>query len=209
MKKVRLKYQFVPILFGLLLIPIFTIIIASKENFQPSLDPSYINENEEEETIKPVINDTKKIINPYIDANVKIGRDYYEFQADEESQLNSITVHENTYLQNNGIDFVCENQFDVLAVLEGTVITVKDDETVGKIIEIKHEDNYITTYQSLSEVEVKKGDLVSQGQVIGKSGTNELDKELGNHIHFEVYSNGQSINPKEYLNKKINTKKDN
>ncbi len=209
MKKVRLKYQFVPILFGLLLIPIFTIIIASKENFQPSLDPSYINENVVEETIKPVINDTKKIINPYIDANVKIGRDYYEFQADEESQLNSITVHENTYLQNNGIDFVCENQFDVLAVLEGTVITVKDDETVGKIIEIKHEDNYITTYQSLSEVEVKKGDLVSQGQVIGKSGTNELDKELGNHIHFEVYSNGQSINPKEYLNKEINTKKDN
>jgi len=54
---------------------------------------------------------------------------------------------------------------------------------------------------------VKKGDVVTQGQILGKSGTNELDKDLGNHLHFEVYDNGQSINPNRYLNKEVEEKK--
>ena len=93
--------------------------------------------------------------------------------------------------------------FDVVSVLEGTITNVKEDETLGKIVEIKHSNDYISIYQSLSEVSVKKGDTVTQGQVIGKSGTNELDKELGNHLHFEFYANGQIVDPTLYLNKEI------
>ena len=44
---------------------------------------------------------------------------------------------------------------------------------------------------------------VKQGQVIGKSGTNSIDKELGNHLHFELYSNSQVVNPEDYFDKEI------
>ena len=123
----------------------------------------------------------------------------------EEKQKNSIIVHDNTYIQNNGVDYVSEEPFDVISILEGTVITVKEDEPTGKTVEIKHDNGYISIYQSLSEVNVKKGDIVNQGQVLGKSGTNELDKDLGNHLHFELIISSKSVNPLDYLNKEINS----
>ena len=152
-----------------------------------------------------VINETSTMINPYTDTTVTIGKNYYDYKADAETQEKSIIYHDNTYLQNSGTDFVSENVFDVVAVLDGNVTDVKEDETLGKVIEIKHENGYISIYQSLSEVSVKKGDIVTQGQVIGKSGTNELDKDIGNHLHFELYVNGQVVDPTLYLNKEIET----
>ncbi len=152
-----------------------------------------------------VINETSTMINPYTDTTVTIGKNYYDYKADAETQEKSIVYHDNTYLQNSGTDFVSENVFDVVAVLDGNVTDVKEDETLGKVVEIKHENGYISIYQSLSEVSVKKGDIVTQGQVIGKSGTNELDKDMGNHLHFELYVNGQVVNPTLYLNKEIET----
>ena len=49
---------------------------------------------------------------------------------------------------------------------------------MGKTIQIKHDNGYVSVYQSLSEVTIKKGDSINQGQTIGKSGSNELDKEI-------------------------------
>ena len=65
----------------------------------------------------------------------------------------------------------------------------------------------ISIFYSLADNEnqkEKKDDYINQGQVIGKSGTNELDKEIGNHLHLEIYENGNSVNPENYLNKEIN-----
>ena len=165
---------------------------------------SYVNDTILEED-QAVINETTKMINPYTDTTVTIGKNYYDYKADAKTQEKSIIYHDNTYLQNSGTDFVSENVFDVVAVLDGNVTDVKEDETLGKVVEIKHENGYISIYQSLSEVSVKKGDIVTQGQVIGKSGTNELDKDMGNHLHFELYVNGQVVDPTLYLNKEIET----
>ena len=171
---------------------------------QEELPTSYVTNTIFEEE-QPVINETTKILNPYLDENVTIGKNYYDYKADSKTQENSIIYHDNTYMQNSGVDFVNKNTFDVISILEGSVTDVKEDETLGKVIEIKHDNNYISLYQSLSEVSVKKGDMVKQGQVIGKSGTNELDKELGNHLHFELYLDGQVVNPTLYLNKELKT----
>ncbi len=115
----------------------------------------------------------------------------------------SIIYHENTYIQNSGVDFIYDKTFDVVAVLDGEVTNIKEDEVLGKIVEISHDNEYVSIYQSLSEINVKKGDIVSQGQVLGKSGKNELDKELGNHLHFEMYVGGQTVDPLLYLNKDV------
>lgn len=209
MKRRKLRPYVLP---TLMIIAIFGIIFGTailqnslKEKNDITDDPtSYVSDTilEEEEA---VINQTTKMINPYTDTNVKIGKSYYDYKADASTQEKSIIYHDNTYLQNSGTDFINENVFDVVAVLDGNVTDVKEDDTLGKVIEIKHDNGYVSIYQSLSEVSVKKGDMITQGQVIGKSGTNELDKDMGNHLHFELYVNGQVVDPTLYLNKELNT----
>lgn len=205
-KKVKLKvFPIVVVLF--ILIPVLTIVFLAKQSFNKEVEePTHVTEEVINETL-PVVNDIKTITNPYTDPSVTVGKNFYDYQGEEESQKNSIIVHDNTYIQNTGIDYIAEKTFDVVSILDGTVITVKEDDLLGKLIEIKHENGLVSTYQSLSEMSVKKGDVVTQGQTLGKSGTNELDKDLGNHLHFEIYENGQPVNPNNYLNKEVNEKK--
>lgn len=200
-KKIKLKLPF----FILLLMIIPTLIFITQKTSTKKEDQKK-NPSNDIEISYPVINETNKIINPYASESVKIGKRYYDYKAEEQNQEDSLTVHDNTYYQNTGIDFTSEEKFDVVAISNGTVINVKEDESTGKTIEIKHDNGLISIYQSLSEVTVKKDDVVSQAQIIGKSGENELDKELGNHLHFEIYENGVSVNPEMYLEKEYEKK---
>ena len=151
----------------------------------------------------PVMSTTNVIIKPYNNASVKIGKNYYDFNADKENQQNSILFYDNTYIQNSGVDYILDTSFDILCVFNGVVTKVEDNDMVGKTVEIKHDGNMITVYQSLSNVNVKVDDEITQGTVIGKSGNSKIGKDLGNHLHFEVYINGQVINPELCYNKQI------
>ena len=204
MRRRKLRKYVLPSLFVMAIVSVVSItgIINNLKGNDLSENITYVSKTILGNDIA-VINTTSKIINPYTDQSVKIGKNYYDYQAEAKDQENSIIYHDDTYMQNSGIDYVSENTFEVVSVLNGTVTDIKEDELLGKIIEIKHDNDYISIYQSLSEVLVKKGDTVNQGQVIGKSGTNELDKEVGNHLHFEFYTNGQVVNPNLYLNKEL------
>ncbi len=211
MKRRKLKSFVIPTTIAVLIIgTFFTTAIITKNN--SSLNDADENVDYVSETIiedeVPVINTQMKVVNPYTDQSVTIGKYFYDYKAEADRQERAIIYHDNTYLQNSGMDFVATNVFDVVAVLDGTVTDVKEDETLGKIVELKHDNDYISIYQSLSEVSVKKGDTVTQGQVLGKSGTNELDKEMGNHLHFEFYVNGQVVDPSLYLNKELSDAKE-
>ena len=74
---------------------------------------------------------------------------------------------------------------------------------MGTTVQIKHDNNLISVYQSLSNVKVKVDDTVIQGQVIAQSGESNINKDLGNHLHFELYHNGNIVNPEEYYNKSV------
>ena len=124
--------------------------------------------------------------------------------ADESSQENAIIMYDNTYMQNSGVDYANEDVFDVVSILDGSVISVKEDNLLGITVEIRHSNDLISVYQSLSDVIVKEGDELLQGQIIAKSGLSNIDKELGNHLHFELYYKGTIVNPEEYYNKDIN-----
>lgn len=204
MKRRKLKAFVIPSTVALFIIgAVFTTTIVSKnQSREEPQNLTYVSRTIIEDDIA-VINTTKKVINPYTDESVQIGKYFYDYQGESSKQEKSIIYHDNTYIQNSGVDFISENVFDVVAVLDGTVTDVKEDESLGKIVELKHGNDCITIYQSLSEISVKKGDSVNQGQVIGKSGTNELDKEMGNHLHFEFYTNGQVVDPTLYLGKEL------
>jgi stage II sporulation protein Q len=89
--------------------------------------------------------------------------------------------------------------FDVLAAQNGKVIRVEQVPLAGHLVEIDHGNGVSTVYQSLSNVQVTAGDEVAKGDAIAKAGRNELEKELGVHLHFEVWENGQPVDPQNKL----------
>ncbi len=210
-RKLKLKSYVLPSLYVFLFITTFCITLVVSNAFanKATNDKNDQTENLDyvSETIiddsQEVINETPKMIKPYTNEKVAIGKYFYDYKAENKKQESSITYHDNTYIQNSGIDYILEESFDVVSVLNGTVTSVTTDDLLGNIVEIKHDNNYVSVYQSLSTVNVKKGDTITQGQIIGKSGTNEIDKDMGNHLHFELYIKGQIVDPTLYIDKEI------
>lgn len=137
---------------------------------------------------------------PYKSEKVSISKSYYNMQDDEKKQQQSLIYYENTYLQNTGVLYTADEEFEINAVLDGTVTNVSKDEILGNMIEITHNTNLKSIYYSLSEINVKKDDAVLAGTVIGKSGDNNLTSEKNNCLLFEVYYNGSTINPEDFYN---------
>lgn len=152
----------------------------------------------------PVLAETDKIIRPYTDEGITILKKYYDYKADEDSQKNSIIVYNNTYMQSSGVCYGGKDNFNVVAILDGEVIDIKDDELLGKVVEIRHTNNIISYYQSLSDVAVTKNQKIKAGEIIGTSGTSNLNKDLGSHLYFELIVNGTTVNPEDYYNKQVN-----
>jgi len=102
-----------------------------------------------------------------------------------------------------GIDYArADNQsFDVLAAMSGTVSAVEKNPVIGNLVEITHANGLVTVYQSLSDIKVAKDQQVKKGDAIAKAGRNELEKEYGVHLHFEVREgqSGAAVSPEQYL----------
>ena len=101
----------------------------------------------------------------------------------------------------NGIDIAADAGTTVCAAAPGTVYSVFQDETMGTTVVIRHDGGYVTQYASLAEeVSVKAGDAVSMGDAIGKvANTALLESAQGDHLHFSVMLNDQSIDPVAFL----------
>lgn len=196
------RLPFIILFIAIVVAFIATVFVSNTMKTEIIAEPSNIEETiYDDYPILPVMKENYYIGYPYVDAGVSIGKKYYDFQGEEKNQEEALIVQENKYYQNTGIDYVKEDVFDVVSVMDGTVTMVKEDDLVGKTIQIEHKNGLISIYQSLGEIKVQKGEPVSQGQMIGKSGINEMDKELGNHLHFEIYENGNAMNPDLYINK--------
>lgn len=149
----------------------------------------------------PVVNQEEKVTRPYTSEKVTIYRNFYDSAAEEANQEKSIIYHDGIYMQNSGVDYTSDETFDVVSSMSGTVTNVTDDTLLGKTIEIKNSNEITMTYQSLGDVLVKKGDTITQGQIIGKSGTCSLNSEVKESLHVEIYKNGQVLNPESYYDK--------
>ena len=151
----------------------------------------------------PVVSTSSKIVRPYLDSKVSIYKTFYDYQGEADNQEKSIILYEDTYMQNSGVDYTSDSSFDVISILDGTVINVYENKILGTSIEVRHSNELISVYQSLSDVTVKEGDNVIQGQILAKSGLSNINKELSNHLHFELYYKGSIVNPEEYYNKSV------
>lgn len=130
---------------------------------------------------------------------------FYDYDADEEDQEQALVLHENHYYPSTGVDIKAtdEESFEVLAALSGTVSETKTDPILGNVVVLEHDQDVMTYYASLGETSVEEGDNIKQGEVIGNAGENELGKDNGTHLHFELRKNDQTFNPEEYFEEPI------
>ena len=150
----------------------------------------------------PVVNIPDIIKSPVSD-NIKIARYFYDSESDLSKKENSIVYYEGTYMPNTGIDYTNKDSFDVLTIYDGTVIDVSTDELLGKTVKIRHNNELISVYQGIDNIEVKEGDIVFTGSKIATSGTNKINNDLGESLHFEIYKSGIYLNPEKVINQKI------
>lgn len=105
----------------------------------------------------------------------------------------------------NGVDLQA-NLDNVKTPLDGIITKAefKNDGCGGTII-IKHPDGFETGYCHMSKINVRSGDKVKKGDVIGISGGGKNDygrgNSLGRHLHFTLRKNGQSVDPMKYIDK--------
>lgn len=96
-----------------------------------------------------------------------------------------------------GIDLRGEVGTPVHATADGKVIVAGRDGGYGNLVEIDHGHGLSTRYGHLSQIDVKVGQRVRIGQVIGKIGS--TGRSTGPHLHYETRINGQAVNPEKFL----------
>ena len=102
-----------------------------------------------------------------------------------------------TKRMHTGIDLVADEGTSVIAAEEGVVLEAHFAEAWGNIITVKHYKDYSTYYSHLKLMNVKAGDKLSKGQIIGQVGHTGLSTK--SHLHFEVLKDGQAVDPISYL----------
>ncbi|MBQ0084278.1 MAG: peptidoglycan DD-metalloendopeptidase family protein [Clostridiales bacterium] len=98
-----------------------------------------------------------------------------------------------------GVDYVAAKGTPIYAVKGGTVTRSCYRSDYGNCIIINHGDGVQTLYAHCTELYVKVGEEVKQGQTIGSVGT--TGQSTGYHLHFEVMVNGGYVNPTKYVAK--------
>ncbi len=93
----------------------------------------------------------------------------------------------------NGLDIAADEGTPIKAVASGTIIDTGDFFFSGNMIYIDHGQGIISLYAHLSDISVKPGDIVKQGDVIGKVG--QTGRVTGAHLHFAVITNQTLIDP--------------
>ena len=205
MKHRKLKGYVLPTLYVIVLIVIFGAVSLVSSLLQ--VNPNYLYSVDVMKDIStPVVETVEdaKIVRPYTSADVRIGTYFYDVDDEAEKQQQSLIYFENTYMKNTGVFYQADNVFDCVAVLEGTVLNIKEDDILGNVVEIEHTPNLRTIYYSLDQVSVEVGEVLSQGDLIGTSGGNNITSNA-NNLLFEVYYNGTLINPEEFYQMEVSS----
>ena len=107
----------------------------------------------------------------------------------------SISVAGNRF--HGGIDIAAPHGTPVVAARGGVVVRTGWVGAYGYLVVIEHGDGWETRYAHLSRIDVRTGERVAQGAVIGLVGS--TGASTGPHLHFEVRREGRALDPLAYL----------
>ncbi len=98
-------------------------------------------------------------------------------------------------VQNNGIDIQAEPKAAVKSLFNGTVASVTKIPGYDYMVMVRH-GLYFTVYSKIVSVNVKKGDAITTGQLLGYLGSEEPE------LHLEIWQDKTKLNPETWLAKK-------
>ena len=96
-----------------------------------------------------------------------------------------------------GLDMRGDTGDPVRATANGTVTMAGVNGGYGKLVEVEHSNGLATRYAHLSSIDVRVGQTVKIGQVIGKLGS--TGRSTGPHLHYETRVDGDAVDPQKYL----------
>lgn len=213
MKKRKLKGYVLPAIYfvvlGVMVVSI-TFLSQSLLEKQKMNDEDYnysksvFEESENDSTNTEVDTTTEiKIVRPYTSDKVTVTKEFYNKDESVENQEKALIFYENTYMPNTGILYGSDEKFDVIAILNGTVKEIKEDEILGQMITIECDNKITAVYYTLGEIKVNEGDQITQNQVIATSGTSNIDSSKAEFLLFETYIDGVLTNPNNLFDKSI------
>lgn len=113
--------------------------------------------------------------------------------------LKGVVTNEFNPLENHyGIDIVAPENEVVKATLDGIVLISSWTIETGHVIVIQHQQNYVSVYKHNAVLFKKEGAYVRAGEpiaIVGESG----EYSTGPHLHFELWHNGNALNPRDYM----------
>ncbi|MEL3960163.1 M23 family metallopeptidase [Lysinibacillus endophyticus] len=166
--------------------------VASTNNETTSQE-TVIETNARQETLKYPFSED------HLD-QVQVLQDFYDVTADEATRENALLVFNQTFSTSSGVSLSVNGEpFEVLAAMSGEVTEVKLDAFTGNKIVITHPNGMETQYSSVTDILVKEGDTVEQGQPLATTTENEWNPTAGNHLHFQVLQDGEHVNPRNFL----------
>jgi len=96
-----------------------------------------------------------------------------------------------------GLDLHGETGDPVRATAEGTVIAAGWSGGYGRAVDVDHHNGVSTRYAHLSSIDVRVGQSVKSGQIVGKIGS--TGRSTGPHLHYETRLKGEPIDPQKFL----------
>ncbi|MDR1388687.1 MAG: M23 family metallopeptidase [Treponema sp.] len=96
-----------------------------------------------------------------------------------------------------GLDIAAPNGYPIKAAMAGRVQSMGWDNTYGNFVVISHQGGYRTLYGHMSRTATQSGAYVNVDDVIGYVGS--TGQSTGPHLHFTVYKNGATVNPRPLL----------
>lgn len=96
-----------------------------------------------------------------------------------------------------GLDFRGSTGDPVRVTADGKVTSAGWSGGYGRMVEVDHGNGLATRYGHLSEINVKVGDVVKTGQVVGEVGS--TGRSTGPHLHYETRINGEAVDPQRFL----------
>jgi len=172
-----------------------------KANTGGKVDKAHIKLDE----IKPQDQELRKQVEDEDNYSLSYGANQNNGAVDEVKQMHLmdpvegyVTDEYDKQKEHYGIDVAAKQDAPVKAVLDGKVISASYTLETGYVIEIQHANNLVSMYKHNSKLLKKPGNFVKAGEVIAFVGsTGEFS--TGPHLHFELWHEGRSLNPKDYI----------